>query len=112
MQLTLDIKIHQFENNPLSQAHLDQHREKFSRDTYEVLRRFVIGERWNYKSAINAGLTGDIRARVHDLKLMGIPVSSEWIKTDSGRGFKEYFMTDTDRIQALRVLMNKMDEAA
>lgn len=112
MQLTLDIKVHERENNPLSQAHLDAHRDKFSRDTYEVLRRFVIGERWSYKSAINAGLTGDIRARVHDLKLMGIAVSSEWIKTDSGRGYKEYFMTDADRVQALRVLLNKMEKAA
>lgn len=111
-QLTISFEVHRFENNPISQAHLDKYRDQFSRDTFEVLKRFVSGERWSYKAALNAGLSGDIRARVHDLKLMGIPVSSEWVKTESGRGYKEYFMTESDKIEALKVLMNKMEKAA
>lgn len=112
-QLTISFEVHRFENNPISQAHLDAHREHFGNDVYEVLRRLVAGERLSVREALNNGLSGDLRARMRDLrKIMQIPVSDEWVKTDSGRAYKVYFMTESDKIEALKVLMNKMEKAA
>jgi len=114
MQLNLDFNpVHKWENNPISQAHLEEHRDKFTRDCFEVLKQLIAGTRLSYKYAIDTGLSGDIRARVRDLrKVYQIPVSDVWVETEGGRRFKEYFMTNEDKIEGLKVLLTKMKKAA
>lgn len=114
MQLNLDFNpVHKRENNPISQAHLEEHREKFTRDCFEVLKQLINGTRLTYKYAIDTGLSGDIRARIRDLrKVYGIPVSDEWVESEGGRRFKEYYMTPEDKIEGLKVLLTKMKKAA
>lgn len=114
MQLLLTFDtVHEKENNPISQAHLDKFRDKFNKDCFSVLNELVSGKRLSYKYAIDTGLSGDIRARVRDLRrVYMIPVSDEWIETENGRKFKEYFMTNEDKVKALEVLLTKLKEAA
>ena len=114
MQLTIDFNpVHQWENNPVSQAHLEAFREKFNNDCYRVLQELIAGKRLSYKYAIDTGLSGDIRARIRDLRrVYGVPVSDEWMDTEGGRRFKEYYMTTEDKAEALKVLVNKLKEAA
>lgn len=110
MRLPFDA-VHQRENNPLSQAFLDEHREKFNRDCFNVLVELVSGKRLSYKYAIDIGLSGDIRARIRDLrKIYGIPVSDEWITTANERRYKEYYMTEADKARGMEVLLTKIQQ--
>ena len=109
MQLVMDFNpVHLRENNAVSKAHLDEHRESFANDCYRVLCELVDGKRLTYKYAIDTGLSGDIRARIRDIrKVYKIPVSDAWITTEGGRKFKEYFMTEDDRTEAFRIILNQ-----
>lgn len=100
--------VHKRENNALSQAHLDEFRDKFTKDCYNVLCELVNGKRLTYKYAINTALSGDIRARIRDLrKIYKLPISDEYVKTENGRKYKEYFMTDADKIESLRIILTQ-----
>ena len=112
IQLTLNLTIHQKESNPVSQAFLDEHREQFSHDTFKVLSELVNGRTLDYKTALNEGLTGDLRRRIKDIRDMNIPVSDNWVSTQNERKFKQYFMKESDKVEALRVLVNKLKKAA
>lgn len=108
MQLNIDFNpVHVKENNPLSQAHLEQFRDKFNHDCLNTLRLLIEGKRLTYKYAIDTGLSGDIRARIRDLRRdYKLPISDEWVTSAGGRKYKEYFMTAEDKVVALGVLMN------
>lgn len=106
MPLQLSISFdptHLRENNPLSQEYLDQHRDKFSNDCFDILKRLVSGERLTVKTAINAGLSGDLRARIRDIRNFGMHVSDE----RQPGGYKEYFFSVSDSVKALEVLLKK-----
>lgn len=111
MPLQLSISFdptHIRENNPLSESHLNQYRDKFTHDCFEVLKELVKGEMLTMKSAIISGLTGDLRRRVKDLKDFGIPVQAEYLENKGVKdSFKTYYMTDSDKGKALEVLLNK-----
>ena len=109
IQLTMNFDpVHKRENNSVSQAHLDVHRGDFTNDCFRVLCELVDGKRLSYKYAIDTGLSGDIRARIRDLRsVYHLPVSDKWITTEGGRRFKEYFMTDENRQKAFQIILNE-----
>jgi len=108
MALQLDFEIHKRENNPISESFLNEHKNRFASDSFNVLCELIQGKRLSYKQALNTGLSGDLRARIHDLtRHMKLPITNEWVKTESGRKFKEYFMTAEDKIKTLEILVNK-----
>lgn len=110
-QLTISFnQIHARENNTLSESHLNQYREKFTHDCFEVLKKLVRGEKLTMKSAIVSGLTGDLRRRVKDLKDYGIPIQADYLEnkeTGVKDSFKTYYMTDSDKAKAFEVMLNK-----
>jgi hypothetical protein len=111
-QLTLEIPLHNRENTPLNESHLIEYKDAFRGDCLEVLKRLVAGEHLTQRGAILSFLSGDLRARIRDLHNpdygLGLPISDTWVKTESGRGYKEYYMTDEDKIGALNKLINKL----
>ena len=110
--LTVDFKIHTRENNPISEAFLLEHKEQFAYDSFCVLCELIKGKRLSYKQALNDGLSGDLRARIHDLTIhMGIPITKDWVTTPNERKYKEYFMTTEDKVKALEILVNKFKTA-
>jgi len=106
--LTLDFEIHKRENNPISEAFLLEHKKQFAKDCFNVFCELIQGKRLTTKKASADDLSGDLRARIRDLRrIMEIPVSDEWITTPNERKYKEYFMTTEDKVKALEILVNK-----
>ena len=98
MQLNLSFNsVHNYENNPASQAVLNERREDFNEQCWLCLKRMLKGERLSYLTAINTGI-GDIRRRSKDLiDHKGIPVKREWAYVDGKRqDFKEYYIDQKD----------------
>jgi len=98
MQLNLSFNsVHPYENNPASQAVLNERREDFNEQCWLCLKRMLSGERLSYLTAINTGI-GDIRRRAKDLiDHKGIPVKREWAYIDGKRqDFKEYYIEEKD----------------
>jgi hypothetical protein len=93
MQLPLDFT-HQQENNHASRVHLEENREKFSRQCQQVYDLLISGVRLTMKSAINEYGIGDIRRRIKDLrdiaKIEGI--KDRWIKVDNKNRYKEWWI--------------------
>ena len=110
--LTLDFEIHTRENNPISEAFLLEHKKKFAKDCFNFFCELIHGKRLSYKQVLNDGISGDLRARIKDLRtIMGIPISDEWITTPNQRKYKEYYMTTEDKVKALEILVNKFKTA-
>lgn len=107
-QLSIPFQIHAMENNSISQQHLELYREKFNKHCFNVLQRLVLGERLTVKGAMLSGLTNSLPRRILDLKEFGIPVSTNKIEG----GCVEYFMSEADKIEALKVLITKAKVAA
>lgn len=116
LQLSISFDItHQRENSPLNEAHLNEYRDKFNADCFRVLERLVKGERLMQLQAGMEHLSGDLRARIRDLRNpnygFGIPISDCWVKTGKSKS-KEYFMTESDKCAALQILLSKMKKVA
>lgn len=111
MQLHIDFSpVHHYENNPFSQAHLDEYRDKFGNDCWNILRELISGKRLTYKYAIETGLSGDLRARIRDIRRgIGVTVLDEWVNTANGRRFKVYYMGDDERAQAIRIISERQN---
>lgn len=105
LQLSISFEVtHKRENNPLSEEHLNAHRDKFSKGCFKVLMKLVNGERLTVKGAVLNGLSNSLPRRLKDLKAFGIYISDEW---DADRTFKTWFMTSDDKAKSLTVLLGK-----
>jgi hypothetical protein len=93
MQLALDFSCHRDENNHDSRRHLEENRDKFSRQCALVYSLLKSGVRLTMKSAINEYGIGDIRRRIKDLKdISGVEVKDRWIKVDNKTRYKEWWI--------------------
>ena len=112
--LTLPFQVvHDLENNPASQLHLDQYRDRFNAQCWDVLTRMLNGERLSSKSAINTGI-GDIRRRAKDLiDNYGIPVQRRWAEIKGVKQhYKEYYIEVADKQAAMLKIINSIKSAA
>jgi hypothetical protein len=108
MQLQLTFSpVHDRENNPTSQAHLELKREDFNEQCWIVLKRMLDGEKLSYLTAINSGI-GDIRRRAKDLiDGKGIPVKREWAVIDGVKqDYKWYYIAEADRLAVMRRIID------
>jgi hypothetical protein len=97
-QLHIDFDpVHRIENNPESQAQLDKHRDVFTRECWQVLKRMLQGEEITMKSGINSGIS-DIRRRAKDLiDYYNVPVRCEFIDEDGVKlRYKKYYISKDD----------------
>lgn len=103
-QLTIDF-VHELENNPDSQRHLELKREDFNAQCWVVLKRMLNGEKLTYLTSINSGI-GDIRRRAKDLiDSKGIPVKREWAVVDGVKqDYKWYYISPEDRENIMRMI--------
>ncbi len=108
-QSELDFKpiVHEFENNPESQALLDSIRPLLTSQVHRVLWFLARGFKLNTSQALE-GLTwrgevlkiGDLRARIYDIrKNMKLIVKSDMINH-----YKNFWLPETERIKAMRIL--------
>lgn len=110
-QLTLNWNpVHDRENNPHSQQHLELKRDDFSEQCWEALKRMLNGERLTMKIAINTGIS-DIRRRAKDLiDHKGIPVKREWDTINGIRqDYKVYYISPIDREPIMKRLIDLMN---
>ena len=114
MQLTLDIQTHTRENNPISESHLEQFKEKFSKDCFEILKRLVAGESLTVEIAVVSKLTNSLPRRIKDLRdKCGVQISDEWLLDREGkRVCMRWFMNEYDKAYTLQVMLNRMKKAA
>jgi hypothetical protein len=112
-QLDFDFT-HTRENNPLSEAHLEQFKEKFSRDCFEILKRLVAGEELTVEIAVLSKLTNSLPRRIKDLRdKWQVKISDQWVLNNEGkRSHMKWFMNEADKVESLKVLLNRMKEAA
>lgn len=111
MQLGFNFdSVHQWENNPQSQAHLNLKREDFNEQCWLVLKRMLAGEKLSYLTAINSGI-GDIRRRSKDLiDGFGIPVKREWEIVDGKRqDYKVYYIAPEDRAAVMKRIIDHIN---
>lgn len=116
-QLTIDFSaaVHRVENNPISQSFLDEHRELFGRDCFEVLKVLINEPQGlTVEQAMSRRISGHLPSRIRDLsnttygQHWGIPISKEKIKLESGRSIIRYYMTSEDKVVALQIIMKKL----
>lgn len=95
---------HTRENSTLNEAHLNEHRDKFNRDCFNVLMEMVKGRRLTTKLAMNEGLSGHLPRRVKDLEdKFGMTISRDKMTG----GFLEYYMTTEDKAKAMESILNR-----
>ncbi len=82
-------ELHHQENNPGSQKHFEENKERFSNQCRIVYEALLRGERLTTVSAILKYQIGDLRRRIKDLKdIWNVPVKDVYI---DGK-YKEYFI--------------------
>jgi len=87
------MKVHEHENNPESQEHLDKNKKHFSKQCLKVLQLLLDGKRLTVKSAITHYEIWSLPRRILDLKENGINISEEWVKGTHGENkIKQYFL--------------------
>lgn len=84
----LDIFLHQWDNNPISQSILDNNKVHLNKKCLETLELLKSGIRLTVRSALLDYGISSLPRRILDLKEKGIDVKSELI---NGR-FKIYFL--------------------
>ncbi len=98
MQLALDFSCHRDENNHDSRRHLEENRDKFSRQCALVYSLLKSGVRLTVLSAITEYGISSLPRRILDLKEhfkregIDVEIKDAWVKTDSKERCKEYFI--------------------
>lgn len=100
MTSQLDIfTVHQSENNPESQRHLDKNRPKFNRQCQQVfdmlMKRTVLS---TYTALVNHKI-GHLPRRIKDLRESGVMISDCW-----DGGSKHWYMTPEDKSHNKKLL--------
>lgn len=112
-QFTLDFDIHARENNPISQAHLDENRHLFTKSCLLVLEALVRGEVLTTDNAKSIADTRSLPRRIKDLRDdFGLSISDDWVLIDGRKSHLKWWMSDKDKIEAFKVIMNKIKKAA
>lgn len=84
-------ELQHIENNPGSQEHFNQNKEKFSNQCRIVYEALLNGERLTTTKALLKYKIGDLRRRIKDLKdVWNIPIESEMIEGN----YKEYYINN------------------
>lgn len=107
-QLTISFDaVHRIENNPKSQAILNEMRDDFNQDCWEIMKVLLKGETVTNLDLINRRLTMSPTRRISDLGEYGIIVSRE-MRTPIGTNTKvmHYWLT-TEEIN--RVMLALVD---
>lgn len=113
MQLSFDLTIHKSENNPISQAHLEHNRELFSDSCFEVLKALINGAILTTDNAKELAGTRSLPRRIKDLRdNLGIPITDEWVLIEGRKSHLKWHMTESDKIEALRIIMSKLKRVA
>jgi hypothetical protein len=94
MQLALDFSCHRDENNHDSRRHLEENRDKFSRQCALVYSLLKSGVRLTMKNALNEYNIGDIRRRIKDLRdICGVEdIKDRWVKIEDKTRYKEWWI--------------------
>lgn len=109
IQLSLNIDIHKAENNPVSQAFLEAHRDDFTHDAWKVLLELLKGTRLTNNKVIQMGLSNSPTRRFSDLKEWGVNVSRQKIKVGySNREVFEYWLEPEEIGRVANLILNKM----
>lgn len=108
-QLSITFTSHRFENNPISQAHLDANREKFGHDCFKILQRLINREKLTVKGAMLEGLSGHLPRRIADLKEYGFDISTEPVLVNGRKSHIQYYMSNQDLIKACTVIAGKLE---
>jgi len=92
-QLALDFT-HRQENNYQSRKHLEENRDKFSRQCALVYSLLKSGVRLTMKNALNEYNIGDIRRRIKDLRdICGVEdIKDRWVKIEDKTRYKEWWI--------------------
>jgi hypothetical protein len=90
----LPLFVHRDENNHDSRRHLEENRDKFSRQCALVYSLLKSGVRLTMKSAINEYGIGDIRRRIKDLRdICGVEdIKDRWVKIEDKTRYKEWWI--------------------
>ena len=103
--------VHRTENNPVSEAFLEQYRDRFTKQCFIALKRMLRGDRITNKDAGHGEETiGHMARRAKDLKDgFGINISKEYLRDENGKEqLLEYFIAEKDRTAVLMQLFNKL----
>lgn len=87
----MEFQVHQTENNPASQVHLDENRARFNKKCGQVYSWLLEGREITVLWAANNGVSS-LPRRCLDLKKNGVFISDKW-----ERGVKVYFMSQEDK---------------
>lgn len=109
MQLSLHIDVHGRENNPLSEAFLEENRTAFAESCFKVLKALVFGNVLTTDNAKKVAGTRSLPRRVKDLKdTMGFSIQSEWVIENGRKKHKCWFMNESDKQRAAEVILSKL----
>ena len=116
MQLSISFSaVHSYENNPKSQAILEEKRDDFNSDCWEILKLLLKGETLTNLMLIERKITMSPTRRFSDLKEYGIEISREMrIPYGTDKSVMHYWMTKEEinrvmvgLIEGLRFEKNK-----
>lgn len=106
-QLTISFDVtHRHENNRESQKVLEQHRDDFSGDCWEILKRLLRGEKLTVLEMTIQRVTSHLPRRILDLKEQGITIRDQWVEMNGRKHHhKEYFMdfNEVERVMGILV---------
>lgn len=107
-QITVPFQaVHERENNPVSQAHLEKFKGKFNGDCFKIFCELVKGRELTVAIAFTEGLSTCFPRRIKDLRdKFGVFISDKW---DSTNTYKIWYMTSDDKAKSLEVVMNKAE---
>lgn len=109
-QLTISFDVtHPKENNRESQKILDERRDEFSCDCWEILRCLLKGQKLNSVNALKDGLSGHLPRRICDLREQGILVRDEWVEQNGRKHHhKDYFIDFNEAERVKNALIEGM----
>lgn len=90
----LDIfEIHQRENRPENQAHLDENRDRWSAQCHKVYALLRSGVRLSRLQAANVYSIMSLERRIADLIANGVEIQKEWVRNSEGKKlYIEYYI--------------------
>jgi len=98
LQEALDFTPHHRENNHASRVHIEENRDKFSRQCQQVYALLRSGVRLTVLSAITEYGISSLPRRILDLKEhfrregIDVEIKDCWIEVNNKRAYKEYYI--------------------
>jgi hypothetical protein len=108
-QLQLTFEIHRFENNPVSQRFLDDHREDYAFDAWKLLLRLLTGEKMTNREVISLNISNSPTRRWCDLEEFGINISKQEIQVPySSRKVMQYWIEPSEIARVYQMIVAKI----